>query len=129
MSYAQVISQTKARAGKLNRRISIQELSPGQDDQGGEIEQYTTLLENVPAEIVHLTPSKTGDELFIAHQLYASQMILIRIRYRASTSFNAGMRVLYRSKHYRVRSVSVPDEALNSVFLECQEIQTKGSTA
>lgn len=115
-------------ASQFNKRISIQDLTDNPNGAGGASARiWSTILASIPAKIVHLPSSKLGEEKFIAHQNYATQMMVVTIRYRESVNINERMRLLYRSKVYNIRAVYVPDEALKTIIIYAEEIQTQGS--
>lgn len=115
-------------ASQFNKRITIQDLSDPPNGAGATTGRvWTNILTSIPAKILHLPSSKLGEEKFIAHQMYATQMMVVTIRYRESVNINERMRLLYRSKVYNIRSVYVPDEALKTIIIYAEEIQTQGS--
>jgi SPP1 family predicted phage head-tail adaptor len=102
-------------AGKLNRRVVIQQLAAGQDEIGQPVQTWTALA-TVWANIRQLNGLETikgGAEASIAK---AS----IRIRYREDVT--AAMRVLDGSTAYEIKAVMPDREGKKHTDLACEVI-------
>lgn len=122
---ADVLSRvdTTVGAGAFNRRITIQQqVINAPDGMGGSTAAWTTAC----TTWAHIEAWK-GSESFTAQQIYPSMLTKMLIRYRPSQNISAAMRVLYGSRIYNIRSVSVPAEAQTTIQLVCEELQAKGS--
>lgn len=121
---ADVLSRvdTTVGSGAFNRRITIQQQIDHPDGMGGSVPTW----EKVCSTWAHIEAWK-GTESFTAQQIYPSMLTKMLIRYRPSQNITAAMRVLYASRIYNIRSVSVPAEAQTTIQLVCEELQAKGS--
>jgi SPP1 family predicted phage head-tail adaptor len=107
------------RAGRLNRRITIQVNSSSTTNGYGEkIKQWTDLF-TVWADKRDLS----AKELFTAGQIYPEVATAFILRY--SSSVNAMNRVSYGGKIYNIRSVIDPRDEQRELQLLC----TAGATA
>lgn len=87
------------RAGRLNRRITIQEPTETQDDYGEAIQSWAT-FRTVWAEV----RQKPGQESFDADQIVAETNTVFKIRYL--TGLTRKMRISYISDIYDIHSIS-----------------------
>lgn len=104
------------RAGSLKSRVTIKQLTGGQDEIGQPIQTWTDVA-RVWANIRHLSGSETikaGAETSITK---AS----IRIRYR--TDINSGMRVYHGSTVYEIKAVLPDEESRDRLDLVCEVAQ------
>jgi SPP1 family predicted phage head-tail adaptor len=85
--------------GRLDRRITLQQLTPTRDEIGSVIEAWENQYV-LWAEI----PKQNGNESLIADADRASESRQFRIRYRAGISPNAH-RVSYQDKTYDIRHI------------------------
>lgn len=85
-------------AGKLNRRIQLQNDSVGQDTYGEDIQSFTTFA-TVWAELL----SQKASEKFTGNQFAGFEATHWRIRYRADIDHLS--RVVYDGKIYEVQGV------------------------
>lgn len=84
------------KAGKLDRRVTLQTLTVTRDSYGAAIESWTD-LDTVWAEVIPLK----GREYFTAAQIVAEKMLKFRIRYR--TDLTETMRIVYAGQTYDVQ--------------------------
>lgn len=124
-----IASKASISASELNRRIRIELPVSTPDDEGGIESSWQVVpgCESVPASMTPAPIPKTGDEKFVHQQLYATRMAIFKIRYRPSTNIADTMRIVYGSRIFKVRSVSVPGEARLSIIIYAEEQQAKGS--
>jgi SPP1 family predicted phage head-tail adaptor len=102
-------------SGKLNRRITIQQLSAGQDEIGQPVQTWSNVA-TVWADIRH----QSGMETIKADAVTSTVRASIRIRYRSD--LNSGMRVLHDSTAYNILAV-LPDLARKEyVDLACEVV-------
>lgn len=87
------------RAGRLNRRIIIQEPTETQDDFGEAIQSWAT-YRTIWAEV----RQKPGRESFDADQIVAETDTVFKIRYL--TGLTRKMRISYNSDIYDIHSIS-----------------------
>ena len=87
------------RAGKLDRRITLQTLTISRDSYGAAIESWST-LDTVWAGVLPLK----GEEYFAAAQIVAEEQLKFRIRHR--TDLTEKVRVLYESQAYDVQHIA-----------------------
>lgn len=89
-------------ATKLRHRIKIEQATETRDAWGGVVVAWTTLADNVPAEVVPLP----GREFMAATAEVAGVTARITIRYMAGVT--AAMRVVFDGAAYNIKSV-LPD--------------------
>jgi SPP1 family predicted phage head-tail adaptor len=104
-------------AGKLNRRITIQQLVRVSMPSGGYRPTWTNVpgCESVPAES---RPWK-GWEQMASGQLTPTGQERFRIRYRAGLT--AEMQVIYRGRTFNIRNIANIEEANVILELLCEE--------
>lgn len=101
--------------GQLNRRISLQMRTNGQDALGQPVQMWTEIAQ-VWADIRH----QTGMEAIRADAQISTVRASIRVRYRSGLA--AGMRVVHGSTVYAIRAV-LPDETdRQSIDLACEVV-------
>lgn len=84
-------------AGKLNRSITIEQLTSGQDALGQPVQTWTAVA-TVSAEIRDLS----GREFLSAQAAQSGVIAKIRIRYRADVT--AAMRAVFGTKIYNIHA-------------------------
>ena len=101
------------RAGKLNRRISVQQLAAGQDALGQPVQTWSLVAE-LWAHILH----SSGIETIKA----GAEMSIVRasIRVRYTRQITAGMRVLADGYTYNVVAVLPDMEGKQFTDLTCE---------
>ena len=101
------------RAGKLNRRISVQQLAAGQDALGQPVQTWSLVAE-LWAHILH----SSGIEMVKA----GAEMSIVRasIRVRYTRQITAGMRVLADGYTYNVVAVLPDMEGKQFTDLTCE---------
>ena len=87
------------RAGNLDRRITIENLTSTVDSHGGETQTWSTLAA-VWAEVIPLS----GDEAIIAAQSIPGARIKFRIRWRSDVTETA--RVIYEGRNYDIAYIA-----------------------
>jgi len=87
------------RAGQLDRRITIEQNTPGHDAAGAPTESWATLA-TVWAEV---RPA-AGREFFDAQQIVAEAKVVFRIRYRSDVDHK--MRVSYAGNLYDIHGIA-----------------------
>lgn len=85
-------------AGKLDRRVIIQQTTQSADASGERVDSWSTLA-TVWAGITY----NPGDEKIEGQQITASQKIVWEIRYRSDVTEN--MRISWNSKYYYITSI------------------------
>lgn len=113
---------TVVSAGAFNRKVQFQTLTDTDDGMGGRTRAWTTTF----TTWAHLEPWK-GQEQFIAQQITPNMFMRVLLRYRPSQNITASMRMLYGTRTFNIRSVSVIAEAMTTIELLVQEIQASGS--
>jgi head-tail adaptor len=115
-------------AGNLRKRIQILAPQDSKNNNGGVLRAWVLVpgCESVPCSISY-PPPKPGDEKESQQQLQASTFPLIKLRYRPGCNINAAMIVRYGSREFEIRNVSVDEERLQWVTLQCEELQAKGT--
>ena len=88
------------RAGKMDRKVTLQTFTSTQNDYGEPVETWTKLAE-VWAERVPLS----GREAFIADQIAALSLVKYRIRHRTDVTPKA--RILDAGSYYDIRAVNI----------------------
>lgn len=118
-------ADTTVGSGVYNKPIVIQRPVdvPNVPADGGTTRTWTTVVSTWG----HISSWK-GLTYFEAGQQFPKRFSRILVRYRASLSINAGMRVLYGKRIYLIRDVDVPAEALTTIVLLVEELQAIGST-
>jgi SPP1 family predicted phage head-tail adaptor len=105
------------KAGKLDRRIIIEQVVESTDGIGGTVETWST-FDTVWAEFV----SQTGREFFAAKQINTALDQILRIRYRAG--LNAKMRVKYGTRIFNIIAPPIDvNEAHVEIKLMCEELR------
>jgi len=102
-------------AGKLNKRVQLQEPAETQNSTGEEIQSYSTYT-TVWASIEPLQ----GRELEHAQQISAEVSHRVKIRYNANVA--AKDRVIYGSRTLEIEAVLNPEERNEELILMCKEI-------
>lgn len=113
------------KAGKLNKRITIQHLvagSPQQTASGQPDEAWTALYTDIAAEWVKLS----GRALLAAQEHHAEVLGTWRIRWRAAVT--AKMRIVHNGLYYNILWVPPYDRAGKqwAMDLECAEGVNEG---
>lgn len=98
-------------AGDFDRRIILQEPIPDQGSAGEPVETFAE-WQAVWAQLVTVG----GGESFASGQRFAQQTTQFRIRYRDGVT--PQMRVVYRSKFYKIEDVGEPDRD-RTIILTC----------
>lgn len=105
------------RAGKFNRKVTVQRRSAGQDAAGQPVETWEPVASDIWANVL----TQNGLETIKADRPVSQVKASIRIRWR--TGIDAGMRVLLGAAVYEIQAV-LPDEAGREyVDLACELIQ------
>ena len=101
-------------AGKLRRRVTIQEPEVTRGDTGGEVVTWADLA-TVWANIKPLT----GQELLAARQSVATALVTTQIEIRYRSDLDSKMRVVHGSQVYEIVAV-LPDERQTMTKLLCR---------
>lgn len=102
--------------GKLKNRVTIQQLTAGQDEIGQPVTTWSDVA-TAWANIRHIS----GIEAVRADSFASIVKVSIRIRYRVG--INAGMRILHDSTAYNITAV-LPDEGKKQYAdLVCEVVQ------
>lgn len=102
-------------AGKLNRRVTIKQLTDGQDEIGQPVQTWADVAA-VWAHVRHLS----GVETIKADADTSSVKASIRIRRR--TDVDAGMRVYLGAVVYEIKAVLPDEEAHDRLDLACEVV-------
>lgn len=102
------------RAGKLNKRVTIQQVTRTSDGGGGYTEAWAAL-----ATVWANVEPQSGSERWTAGQQGAGVEWQVTIRYRDDVT--PLMRVLYGSKVLNIRAVMDPDARSERLVLVCEE--------
>ena len=106
-------------AGKLNRRITVEQVTESQDTSGFPSETWATYCKRW-ASIVPLR----GRERFEAQQFEAEVDVRFVVRYDSVTAaITPKMQVSYNSKTYDIQSVFDVDEAHKEIEILAYETQ------
>lgn len=103
-------------AGKINRRITIEQRVEVDDGGGGKKitwQPFATVWASI-------TPS-TGREVYQSDQVRAELWYDIKIRYRAGVK--SSMRVNYNGRLFNIRNVRDIEERHFEMMLKCEELQ------
>ncbi len=101
------------RAGRLNKRVILQTVTPTRDTGGGATESWATTA-TLWAEIEELS----GSEAFAGQQIASTLTHRVTLRYR---SVNPQQRLLYGSRILKIEAVANPGQRNESVVLDCRE--------
>ena len=101
-------------AGKLRKRVRLQELTEKQNDFGEIVRSYTTY-----ATVWAAVKPLQGRELQFAQQINAEVTYKITIRYKFNVT--SEHRVIHRKKILEIISVINPEESDKSLVLMCKE--------
>ncbi len=108
------------RAGTLRHRVDIESFETTLDDEGALVEEWVSLLDSEPAEIVALS----GREYIAAQAVQAGVTTRITIRWRAGVL--PSMRVVHGSDIYNIKAV-LPDPSLRRhLTLMCETGANEG---
>lgn len=88
------------KAGQLNKRITLETLTAGRDEYGGQTEEWGT-----PQQVWAEIRFPSAREIFQGDQLTAVQSAVFKIRYRAGVSA-AKNRVKYNGQVYNIAAVT-----------------------
>ena len=102
-------------AGRLNSRVTIKQLTDGQDEIGQPVQMWTDLA-TVWANIKH----KSGSETIKADQDVSIVQASIRIRRR--TDVTAAMRVHHGATVYEIRAILPDEDRREHVDLVCERV-------
>lgn len=89
------------RAGRLDKRITIEQVSTSQNAKGEPIESWST-LDTVWAEVYPVR----GSETFEGQQVYAENTLGFRIRYRSDVTRK--MRIDHGGTKYDIEAINEP---------------------
>lgn len=103
-------------AGKLNRRVKIQQLAAGQDALGQPVQTWSDLA-TVWANIKF----NSGSETIKATAESSTAKASIRVRYRADIT--AGMRVLHGTTVFNIVAVLPDEQSRQHVDLACENVK------
>jgi SPP1 family predicted phage head-tail adaptor len=103
------------RAGDLDQRITLQQITETRDSFGGVTETWTDVA-TVWAGISMLS----GRESFAAQHVYAEATHRVIVRYR--TGVDAKMRVKWGSKYLNIISVDETVRRKGMLVLVCEEV-------
>ena len=105
------------RSGRLDKRVTIQQLVTGSPTQnaGGEQEDVWTTVHTVWASVRPLR----GRELFAAQQINSEISSTVQIRYRAGIT--SKMRLSYDGRLFDILAVVNPDERNEQLVLSVRE--------
>jgi SPP1 family predicted phage head-tail adaptor len=104
-------------AGKLNKRITIQEYGSTQNEYGEQVKTWST-TKTVWASVEPLQ----GREWFNAKQMQSE--IEIRMRLRYTTDITPKMRIQYNALNYNIESVINVGEENRELELMCSRVTT-----
>ncbi len=100
----------------MNKRVKLQSPSRSSDEAGGATVTWTDV-----ASIWAAIEPLTGKEPYVvAQQLQGQVSHKVTIRYRSGLT--PGMRVLYDSRIFDVKSVIDPKERHSILILACEEV-------
>lgn len=107
-------------AGKLNRRILIQQPSGVKDDSGHRSDEWADVV-STWASIT----APTSKEVYALGAGFTAQVThKITIRWRPG--IGAGMRIVFRERIFQVQTASDPDEGRVELNLMCLEVDGGG---
>lgn len=106
-------------AGELNKRVTLQRLTPNSPDrdQGGAPDSTWATLATVWAKIEPLR----GREFMAAQEINSEVTGSIQIRYRADITLTTGDRVGYGTRYYDILAVVDPLEEHVEIILYVKE--------
>ena len=107
------------RAGRLNRKVTVQSLAATQSTVTGEMHDAWATVGSVWAEVAPLS----GREAFIASQVRADVDTLITIRY-ATFAVVPTMRIVKGTTYYDIQSALDPLDRKREIRIMCK----KGNT-
>jgi SPP1 family predicted phage head-tail adaptor len=107
-------------AGLLRQRITIQQMTAGDDGQGGTTRTPSTLVANLPAEIAPFGRNP-GVERFAIGGTVAELSTIVTIRYRSDVSVRD--RIVWGSRTLEIATISDPDGRRRALDLICTEVQ------
>ncbi len=110
---------TAPQAGSLNRRLTLQQGTPGSTSEGDATLTWAS-LGNVWANV---NPLGT-QELLLAAQRGEDVTHQVTLRWRSNLPPVATLRLLYGNRIFFVAGASDPDEAHRSLVLRCKEYIT-----
>lgn len=106
------------RAGRLNRRIELQEPTPTQDEFGGDIEGFTTVA-TVWASI-DVPRSQSSAEIFVSDKVTSQITHDITIRYRSDIT--ALWQLKLGSRQWRIILIRNKRDGFRELTLVSREI-------
>jgi SPP1 family predicted phage head-tail adaptor len=105
------------RAGTLRQRITIQQMTPGNDGQGGTTRTPSTLVSSLPAAVEPLS----GQEAMQVGAQTSELRTKVTIRYRDDVT--ATQRIVWGDRTLQIGSIQDPDGRRRSLELFCAEVQ------
>lgn len=104
-------------AGKLNKRITIQQYESTQNEFGEQVKTWS----NIKTAWASIQPLQ-GREWFNAKQMQSE--IEVRMRLRYTTAITPKMRIVYNSLNYNIESIINVGEANRELELMCSKVTT-----
>ncbi|MHB1652343.1 MAG: phage head closure protein [Desulfitobacteriaceae bacterium] len=108
--------------GKLRHRVTIQQNTPTQDDEGVMADNWVDL-----ASVWAMIEPLQGRELLTAQAITAEITTRIRIRYR--DGITSEMRILYGTRVFDIQAPIDPEEKHQELQLMCREVMAGGRGA
>lgn len=101
-------------AGRLRHRVTFEELGVELDSDGAQVEAWTPVMVNIPAQISALS----GRELIAAQAVQSKVNTRIVVRFRSG--FRPSMRGVHRGTIYNIEAVIPdPDSGIGQITLLC----------
>jgi SPP1 family predicted phage head-tail adaptor len=104
------------KAGELDKKVAVQQLTETADGQGGFTESWATVIE--PWAKIRPFSSK---EKFFAGQVRAGVTHEVTLRYSSSVTTKG--RILWGSRVFDIKGMLNIDERNEKLVLECAEVQ------
>ena len=102
-------------AGKLNKRVIIQQYAATRDDYGGEVLTWSDIV-TAWAQKAH----RTSREFFAAQKVNAETTDMFIIRHYSGITTK--MRVIFDGKTYDIIGANDPDGRRREIQLMCREV-------
>jgi SPP1 family predicted phage head-tail adaptor len=100
--------------GWLRHRVTIEVATGTGDEAGGESRTFATFA----AVWARIEPVKADEKTIAAH---LAGVVTHRATLRWRDDLTASMRIAYRGRHFRIRTIHDPDESRRYLELGCEE--------
>lgn len=100
--------------GWLRHRVTIEAATGTSDEAGGESRSWSTFA----TLWARIEPVSAAEKTIAAH---LAGVVTHKVMLRRCDDLTASMRIAYRGRHFRIRTIHDPDESRRYLELGCEE--------